>query len=207
MATNYSIYKGIKTVFNKVISVAPWGTTDSTLDPTAPLGEDGQSNLVTFDDWKTLSRCKQASEDVATESDPEDAFDELTHTRVKNENLMVSTRSVTYDMERQTILYTAIYNGIADPMSSSTLEAISSGKGVKINETNNPKVKVAMKEETYNDTNKLLFTKYSYGYLIATGTQTADGKISRPQIKFELEPSPHNQLVYAAGFLEQASEV
>lgn len=206
MATNYNIYKGIKTVFNKVISIAPWGTPESTLDPTAPLSDDEQSNLVTFDGWKTLSRCKQASEDVATETDPEDAFDEVTHTRVKNENLMVSTRSVTYDMERQTILYTAIYNGIKDPMSEATLTAIASGKGVKINATNNPKVQVAMKEETYNDADRLLFTKYSYGYLIATGTQTADGKISRPQIKFELEPSNHNQIVYADGFLSQASE-
>lgn len=198
MSTNLDIYKGVKTVFNKRISIAAW--TD-TYRPDAPLGEDGQSNLISRSDFKVLSRCKQSTEEVSTENDPEDAFDEKTLTRVRTENAMVTTRVTTYDMERQTILYLAIYNGVKDPMSDETIAAISSGKAVPFNSTNNPKVPVAMKEETFDDNKNLLFTKYSYGYVVATGTQTADGKISRPQIRYEIEASEHTQMIYAEHML------
>lgn len=202
MASNIDIYKGIKTVFNKRISIAPW---TSEYKPDAPLSEDGQSNLIARADYQVLSRCKQSTDNVNTENDPEDAFDEKTLTRVRTENTMVTTRVSTFDMERQTALYIAIYNGVKDPMSQETIDAIASGKGVPFNSTNNPKVPVAMKEETFNDKKDLLFTKYSYGYIVATGQQTSDGKISRPQIQYEIEPSEHTQIVYAPAFLEAAT--
>lgn len=203
MATGIDIFKGIKTVFNRRISIAPW--TDE-YNPNSPLSEDGQSNLIERTDYRILSRCKQATEDVATENDPEDAFDENTLTRVKTENTMVSTRTTTFDMERQTALYIGIYNGVNNPMSQETIDAIASGKGVPFNATNNPKVPVAMKDETFDDKKNLLFTKYSYGYVVATGSQTSDGKISRPQIQYELEPSVHTQMVYSPYFLNSLTD-
>lgn len=201
MAT-IDIYKGIKTVFNKRIWIAAW---NDEYNPDTPLGEDGASPLLTREDFKLLSRCKQSNEEVATESDPEDAFDEKTLSRVRNENLMVTTRTTTYDMERTSVLYLNIYNGIKDPMSDETLAAIESGKPVQFMATNNPKVKVAMKEETFDDNKNLLFTKYSFGYLVATGTQTSDGKIVRPQIQYEIEASVHTQIVYSSYFTSGAT--
>lgn len=198
MVSEIDIYKGVKTVFNRRISIAPW--TD-TYKPDAELDVDGQSNLIAREDFKVLARCKQATDDVATEDDPEDAFDEKTLTRVKTQNTMVSTRTSTFDMERQTLLYLAIYSGVKDPMSEETLALIASGKGVPTNATNNPKVPVAFKDETYDDKQNLLFTQYSYGYLVATGSRTSDGKISRPQIQYEMESSKHTQTVYSEYFL------
>ena len=196
MAT-IDIFRPIKTPINIALYVAP---RTSVYDPVSTA--DTASLLARpEEDWKNLAMCKQATTQVSTENDQEDAFDANAKKRVRNENPMVTTRLTSYDMERQTVLYSAIFNGIKDPMSDETLAALASGEGVQLGSTNDPKVAVCMKEMAYDDKQNLLWTKYLYGYLINTGNQTYDGKISRPQLQFEEESSVHNKIVYSNFYL------
>lgn len=196
MAT-IDIYRPIKTPVNIALYVAPRTEVykPESLEETASLEERPE------EDWKNLAMCKQATTEVSTENDQEDAFDANAKKRVRNENPMVTSRRTTYDMERQTVLYAAIFNGIKDPMSDTTLAALASGKGVQLGSTNDPKVALCMKEMAYDDKQNLLWTKYNYGYLINAGNQTYDGKISRPQLQFEEESSVHNTIVFSAFYL------
>ena len=196
MAT-IDIYRPIKTPVNIALYVAPRTEVykPESLEETASLEERPE------EDWKNLAMCKQATTEVSTENDQEDAFDANAKKRVRNENPMVTSRRTTYDMERQTVLYAALFNGIKDPMSDETLAALASGKGVQLGSTNDPKVALCMKEMAYDDKQNLLWTKYNYGYLINAGNQTYDGKISRPQLQFEEESSKHNTIVFSAFYL------
>jgi hypothetical protein len=196
MAT-IDIYKPIKTPVNIALFVAP---RTEAYDP-FNAEETGSLTARPEDDWKNLAMCKQATTEVQTENDQEDAFDAIAKKRVRAENPMVTSRRTTYDMERQTVLYSSIFNGIKDPMSDATLTALASGEGVQLGSTNDPKVPVCMKEIAYDDKQNMLWTKYLYGYLINTGNQTYDGKISRPQLQFEEESSIHNKIVYSNFYL------
>ena len=196
MAT-IDIYRPIKTPVNIALYVAP----RSEVYKPESLEETASLEARPEDDWKNLAMCKQATTEVSTENDQEDAFDANAKKRVRNENPMVTSRRTTYDMERQTVLYAAIFNGIKNPMSEETLTALASGKGVQLGSTNDPKVALCMKEMAYDDKQNLLWTKYSYGYLINAGNQTYDGKISRPQLQFEEESSQHNTIVFSAFYL------
>lgn len=200
MAT-IDIYRPIKTPVNIALYVAPRTDTykPESLEETASLENRPE------EDWKNLAMCKQATTEVQTENDQEDAFDANAKKRVRNENPMVTSRRTTYDMERQTVLYAAIFNGIKDPMSDETLAALASGKGVQLGSTNDPKVALCMKEMAYDDKQNLLWTKYSYGYLINAGNQTYDGKISRPQLQFEEESSVYNTIVFSPFYLGTAT--
>ena len=196
MAT-IDIYRPIKTPVNIALYVAP----RSEVYKPESLEETASLEARPEEDWKNLAMCKQATTEVSTENDQEDAFDANAKKRVRNENPMVTSRRTTYDMERQTVLYAAIFNGIKDPMSDTTLAALASGKGVQLGSTNDPKVALCMKEMAYDDKQNLLWTKYNYGYLINAGNQTYDGKISRPQLQFEEESSVHNTIVFSAFYL------
>jgi hypothetical protein len=196
MAT-IDIYKPIKTPVNIGLWAAPRTETYSP-ENTAETG-----SLIDrpMEDWKNLAMCKQATNNVATENDQEDAFDALAKKRVRNDNPMVTTRTTTYDMERQAVLYSAIFNGVKDPMSEETLNALASGEGVQIGGTNDPKVAICLREEAFDAKGNTLWTKYMYGYLINAGNQTYDGKLSRPQLQFEEESSVHNKIVYSNFYL------
>jgi hypothetical protein len=196
MAT-IDIYRPIKTPVNIALYVAP----RSEVYKPESLEETASLEARPDEDWKNLAMCKQATTEVSTENDQEDAFDANAKKRVRNENPMVTSRRTTYDMERQTVLYAAIFNGIKNPMSEETLTALASGKGVQLGSTNDPKVALCMKEMAYDDKQNLLWTKYSYGYLINAGNQTYDGKISRPQLQFEEESSQHNTIVFSPFYL------
>jgi hypothetical protein len=196
MAT-IDIYRPIKTPVNIGIDVAP---RTEVYDP-YNAEETGSLIARPVDDWKNLAMCKQATTEVATENDPEDAFDAVALKRVKVENPSVTTRTTTYDMERQTPLYSAIYNGVKDPMSEETLNALASGEGVQIGGTTDPKVAVCLRERAYDDKQHLLWTRYMYGFLINAGSQTYDGKLSRPQLQVEEESSIHNKIVFTPFFL------
>lgn len=191
------IYRPIKTPVNIGLDVAPRTETYS------PLNAESTGSLVSRpeEDWKNLAMCKQAVTEVATENDPEDAFDAVALKRVRVENPMVTTRTTTYDMERQTVLYFAIFNGVKDPMSDETLAALASGEGVQLGGTTDPKVPLCVRERAYDDKQNLLWTRYMYGYLINAGSQTYDGKISRPQLQVEEESSPHSKIVPSPFFL------
>lgn len=196
MAT-VDLYHPIKTPVNIGLYVAP------RTDVFTPTNSEESGSLIArpAEDWKNLAMCKQSTSEVSTENDQEDAFDAIALKRVRNDNPMVTTRRSTYDMERQTPLYFAIYNGVKDPMSDETLTALASGTGVQMGATNDPKVAICLMEKAYDDKQNLLWTRYAYGYLINAGSQTYDGKISRPQIQFEEEASPHNMIVPSSFFL------
>lgn len=196
MAT-IDIYRPIKTPVNIALYVAP----RSEVYKPESLEETASLEARPEEDWKNLAMCKQATTEVSTENDQEDAFDANAKKRVRNENPMVTSRRTTYDMERQTVLYAAIFNGIKDPMSDETLAALASGNGVQLGSTNDPKVALCMKEMAYDDKQNLLWTKFQYGYLINTGNQTYDGKISRPQLQFEEESSLYNTIVFSNFYL------
>ena len=196
MAT-IDIYRPIKTPVNIALYVAQ----RSEVYKPESLEETASLEARPEEDWKNLAMCKQATTEISTENDQEDAFDANAKKRVRNENPMVTSRRTTYDMERQTVLYAAIFNGIKDPMSDTTLAALASGKGVQLGSTNDPKVALCMKEMAYDDKQNLLWTKFQYGYLINTGNQTYDGKISRPQLQFEEESSLYNTIVFSNFYL------
>ena len=200
MAT-IDIYRPIKTPVNIGLDVAPRS------DVYDPFNAEDTGSLIerAAEDWHNLAMCKSATTEVATESDPEDAFDAIALKRVKIENPTVTTRTTTYDMERQTVLYAAIFNGVKDPMSAATLEALSSGTGVQLGGSTDPKVAVCVRERAYDDKQNLLWTRYMYGYLINSGSQTYDGKISRPQLRVEEESSIHNKIVFSPLYLGTAS--
>lgn len=190
MAT-INIYRPIKTPVNIALDVA----TRTDVYTPENTEESGKLTARAEEDWKNLAMCKQATTEVSTENDPEDAFDAIALKRVKTENPMVTTRVTTYDMERQTPLYFAMFNGVKNPMSDETIAALESGEGVQMGSTNDPKIPVCARERAYDAKQNLLWTRYYYGNLINAGSQTYDGKISRPQLQVEEESSPHNWLV------------
>lgn len=197
MASSIDIYRAIKTPVNIGLDIAP------RTDEYKPENAETSGSLISRieSEWKNLAMCKQATTEVATESDPEDSFDAIALKRVRVENPKVTTRTTTYEMERQTVLYAAIYNGVANPMSDETLAALESGEGVQLGGTTDPKVPVCARERAYDDKQHLLWTRYMYGYLINAGSQTYDGKISRPQLQLEEESSIHNQIVFSRYYL------
>lgn len=187
------LHKPIKTVFNIALYGAMWTDTyyPENTDPSASLENRTET------DWKNFARCRQSTTDVQTEEDQEDSFDAKAKRRVRVPNTKTTVRGQTYEMERQTLAYIAMYNGVKNPFSEETQAAIASGKGLQIASTTNPRVKMCLKEETYDDEQNLLFTRYQYGYMLTTGQQVSDGKISRPTLKFEEEASIHNTLVFS----------
>lgn len=191
------IFRPIKTVYNVALYGAEW------TDTYRPDNEDVTGDLSTrpAEDWHNFARCKTATTDVQTEEDPEDSYDATSLRRIRVPNTKVTTRRDTYEMERQTPLYSLMYNGVKNPFSSETLEALSSGKLLQIGGTNNPRVPICLKEETYDDEQNLLFTRYKYGYILTTGQQIADGKISRPTLTFEEEASKHSGIIYSDFYL------
>lgn len=191
------IYRPIKTVYNIALYGAPWTEVynPDNLESTASL-EDRPA-----EDWHNFARCRSGTTEVQTEEDQEDSYDANAKKRIRTPNTKVTTRGQTYEMERQTVLYSAMFNGVKDPLSTETVTALSSGKGVQIGGTTNPRVKICLKEETYDDEQNLLFTRYQYGYLLTTGQQVSDGKISRPTLQFEEEASIYNTVVYSPYFL------
>lgn len=187
------MHKGIKTVFNIALYGAPWTETYYPENTSTEAALESRPES----EWKNFARCRQATTDVQTEDDPEDSFDALSKRRVRAQNTKTTTRGQTYEMERQTLAYIAMFNGVKDPFSDETQTAIVSGQGLQIAGTNNPRVKMCLKEETYDDEQNLLFTRYQYGYMLSTGQQVSDGKLSRPTLQFEEEASVHNTLVFS----------
>lgn len=185
------MYKGIKTVFNIALYGAPWTETYYPENTSTEAALESRPES----DWKNFARCRQSTTDVQTEEDQEDSFDAPAKRRIRVPNTKTTTRGQTYEMERQTLAYIAMFNGVKDPFSDETQTAIASGKGLQIASTTNPRVKMCLKEETYDDEQNLLFTRYQYGYMLSTGQQVSDGKLSRPTLQFEEEASKHNTLV------------
>lgn len=187
------LHKPIKTVFNIALYGAMWTDTyyPENTAPSAALENRPET------DWKNFARCRQSTTDVQTEEDQEDSFDAKAKRRVRVPNTKTTVRGQSYEMERQTLAYIAMYNGVKNPFSEETQAAIESGKGLQIAGTTNPRVKMCLKEETYDDEQNLLFTRYQYGYMLTTGQQVSNGKLSRPTLQFEEEASMYNTLVFS----------
>lgn len=191
------LYKAQKTAYLVALYGAEW------TDVYTPENKDATGDLTSRpeEDWHNFARCKTATTEVETEDDPEDSFDAISKKRVRMQNTKVINRRRTYEMERQTLLYSLMFNGVKNPFSEETLSAVSSGKIVQTGTSSNPRVPICLKEETYDDDQNLLFTNYQYGYILTTGQQVSDGKISRPQLSFEEEPSMHSGIVYSDYYL------
>lgn len=158
---------------------------------------------VSEEEWQNVARCRTATYEVATENDEEDSFDAVTKTRVKMENASISARKWTFELERYTVAYDAMYQGVKDPLSPETQELLSAGGSVPIYASNNPYIPVGMKLEMYDGEQNLLKTMYTYGNVRCDGNQTFDGKIIRPTLTLEVETSPHNVMENTAAFTGQ----
>ncbi len=162
--------------------------------------ESGDLSAVAEEQWMNVAACKQAQYAPDTEDDAEDFFDAATQTRVKASNTQISGRTWTFDLERYALAFEAMYQGIKDPLSTATLEAMKSGEPVRVYATNSPYIPVGAKLCMYDSNRNLLKTQYFYGNLRCDGDQTFDGKILRPKAVLEVEASVHNTAVFAPGF-------
>lgn len=188
-----------KIVGNMAIYLIPQSAvyTPDSADETAAL------TSVPEEEWQNVARCRTATYEVSTENDEEDSFDAVTKTRVKQENASVSQRRWTFELERYTVAYDAMYQGVANPLSPETQELLSAGGEVPIYASNNPYIPVGMKLEMYDGEQHLLKTMYMYGNVRCDGNQTFDGKILRPTLTMEVEASPHNVQKNEAAFTGQ----
>lgn len=168
-----------------------------------PKNEDATADLSSIPDgeWKNLAACKQATFKPDTEDDAEDHFDAVTKTRVKASNTQITGRSWTFQLERYAPVFEAMYQGVKNPLSDATLEAMGSGQPVEIYATNTPYLPVGMKLCMYDGNGSLLKTQYMYGDLRCDGDQTFEGKILRPQAVFEVAASAHNKAVFESALV------
>lgn len=188
--SNLDVYLPRKISANMALHITPQ---TETLYPGNTLG--GDLTELQDTEWHNLARCKTAQFEQETDTDQEDAFDWETKTRVRQDNASVIGRRWTFDLERYTVLFDAMYQGVRDPFSAETQTALSAGGKASIYATNDPYLPVAMKLEYYDKNGSLLKTQYMYGNLMCNGSQAFDGKILRPQVVFEVEASVHNVLV------------
>lgn len=172
---------------------------DST-DETAAL------TSVPDEEWQNVARCRTATYEVATENDEEDSYDAITKTRVKQENASVTARKWTFELERYTVAFDAMYQGVKDPLAPETQELLSAGGSVPIYASNNPYLPVGLKLAMYDGEQNLLKTMYMYGNVRCDGNQQFDGKIIRPTLTFEVEASPHNTQKNEAAFTGQSEQ-
>ena len=186
-----------KIVANMAIFVVPQS---ETLNPKNEA-ESGDLSAVADEQWKNLAACKQATFKPDTEDDAEDHFDALTKTRVKAANTQISGRTWTFALERYAPVFEAMYQGVKDPLSDATLEAMGSGEAVEIYATNTPYLPVGMKLCMFDGNGTLLKTQYMYGDLRCDGDQTFEGKILRPQAVFEVAASKHNKAVFESSLV------
>lgn len=183
-----NIWKPQKIQANIIIDAIPQ---DSTFNPDN-ADESGALTAVPEDNWKNIARCISATYEQQTESDPENATDKNTRTRVRAENVTVTGRSWRFSLERYTVYMDAMYQGVKDPLSDETAALLSAGGSYQPYSSNSPYIPVALRL-TFLDSNQTTWkTQYMYGQLRADGSQTFDGKIIRPELVFEVEPSIHN---------------
>lgn len=171
--------------------------TPETAEETAAL------TSVPAEDWQNVARCRTATYEVGTQNDEEDSFDALTKTRVQKENASVNSRRWTFELERYTVAFDAMYQGVKDPLATETQALLSAGGEVQIYASNNPYIPVGVKLEMYDGEQHLLKTMYMYGNARCDGNQQFDGKIIRPTLTIEVEASPHNVQINEAAFTGQ----
>ena len=171
----------------------------------SPDNADETASLKTVaeEEWQNIARCKTATYEVATQNDEEDSFDAATKTRIRMENASVTARKWTFELERYTVAFDAMYQGVKNPLSPETLEQLGAGGEVQIYASNNPYLPVALKLVMYDGEGNELKTMFMYGNVRCDGNQTFDGKIIRPTLTFEVEASPHNTMTTTATFTGQ----
>lgn len=166
--------------------------------------ETGDLTAAPEEMWKNIARCKDATHEQQTQTDPEDSTDETTGTRYQSENVTVTGHTWRFSLERYTVFMDAMYQGVKDPLSDETAEKLSAGGKYMPYESNSPYVPVALRLK-FTDANGTLWkTMYMYGNLRADGSQTFDGKIIRPQLVFEFEPSVHTASINEARLTGQS---
>lgn len=174
----------------------------------SPSSEAGDLTVVSDTEWQNVARCRVATYEVTTENDEEDSFDAKTKTRVKMENAQVSARRWQLELERYTVAFDAMYQGVANPLSPETQEKLSAGAEVPvpIYASNNPYIPVGVKICMYDGEQNLLKTMYFYANARCDGNQQFDGKIIRPTLVLEVETSTHNCMTLSAAFTGQKEQ-
>lgn len=157
--------------------------------------ETGKLTTAPEEIWKNLARCIDATHEQATETDPENSVDAVTGTRIQTENTTVTGHTWRFRLERYTVFMDAMYQGVKDPLSDATAEKLSAGGEYMPYESNSPYVPVALRLTFLDSNGKRWKRMYMYGNLRADGSQTFDGKIIRPELVFEYEPSVHTAAI------------
>ena len=191
---NYSaidIYKKKVTPLNATLSIIEQ---DSTI---FPENTDEAANLknVSEEKWHKIANVNTVAIRQETEDDPVEYFDADTHTRVEDKNTIIKNRFMDFTVVNHPVLFNAVYLGIPNPTSAEAAASMSAGStdGFQLFANTDPKIPVGMRVQIYDNKTNLQQTLYFYGKLLATGDMELNGKISQPQIQFEIQQSTWNR--------------
>lgn len=173
-----------KVALNLVIDVIP---VDASRFPESKAPEADLSK-VEEDEWVNLARCKQVQFNQELQTDEEDSYDANTLTRVKVKNETVVGNSYTADMERTSLLFDAMAYGVPNPFSEEAAAQVTSGKPFRIHATNKTSTPVGVRMREYDGKN-LMCTRWFYAEASAEAGKAFDGKIVRPKLKLDVQPS------------------
>lgn len=186
-ATNPWLPQKIKS--NATLYVIPQ---DGTFYPENTAAEADLTKVT--DKWKNVAAIKSISYKQDTEDDESEYFDANTHIRVSEDNTVIKKRTYELELERYTLVYEALFHGVANPLADATIAQMSaeSETGVPIYRSTDPNVPVGVKMELWDAAQHKYLTRYFYANLKADGEQSLDGKILRPKITLEVIASTWN---------------
>lgn len=187
-------------------SLAIWLVPQS--DTLNPESAEETADLSTVEDaeWRNIANCKSTTYTQETEDDEEDNFDAVTKTRIRKSNTTITGRTYEFELERYSLFFEALMNGVKDPLSEATATALGAGQKVQIFASNEPNVPVGVKLEMYDKSGNLQWTKYFYADVKADGEMTFDGKILRPKLTAEVTSSVWNKQENTQQFTGQTGE-
>ena len=205
MATNLTAvnpWKPIKIKANSTLYVIPQ---DGTFYP-ENTADEADLSKVEDANWKNVAAIKTLNYSQETEDDEEDYFDATTHVRVKNKNTSITARSYEAELERHTLVYEDIQHGVANPLADATIAKMSAGENLPVFQSNDPNIPVGVKMELWDGSQNKYLTRYFYANLKADGELSLDGKILRPKVTLEVQPSVHNIQVNTEIFTGQTEQ-
>lgn len=172
----------------------------------SPDNDNEEADLSAVDAtlWKNIAACIDATCEPVTDQDPENHTNAITGTRYQTENVTVTGHIWRFRVERYTVFMDAMYQGVKNPLSDETAQKLSAGGSYMPYESNSPYVPVALRLTFTNANGEVWKRMYMYGNLRADGAQTFDGKIIRPELTFEVEPSKHTKAVNEAPLTGQS---
>lgn len=153
--------------------------------------------------WKNIAASKSMKLTQDTEDDEENYFDSFTHTWVKRANTSITGRKFEFELEKYSMLFEAVYKGVANPLSEETMAKMGAGESLPIFRSNDPYIPVGVKIEQWDKRENKLTTMFFYGDIKADGELSMDGKILRPKLTLEVSASVWNTQENTAAFTGQ----